>query len=184
MGKHGYPFKDIRMKSIDINLFFSYSASFIERQFRKFASEYLSDSLFSLLISDERQYSILYQKIMNQPIIRPSQTVRLNEDDDTDNTTMGYNAVAQQITTKSSKPSTKSTDTAKKLILHYHHEKRFHSFKHDLHKLYDDTYQNTPGIDLKLLIGNRNRRNAAHQLIRKRPKQILLRDKPIKRKSA
>ena len=82
----------------------------------------------------------------------------------------------------SSKPNDASTDKVKRIILHYHHEKRFHSFKSDLHKLFDDTFENTSAKELKLIIGNRNRRNAAHQLIRKRPKRILLRDKPIKGK--
>jgi len=134
------------------------------------------------LISDAQQYYIFYHKLINEPIIRPSQIARLNNDDDTDNTSMGYSAAAQQITTTSIKASDKSADKVKKLILHYHHEKRFHSFKHDLHKLYNDTFKNTPGADLKLMIGNRNRRSAAHQLIRKRPKQSLLQDTPIKRK--
>ena len=87
------------------------------------------------------------------------QTARLN-DDDIDDTNMGYNANAQQIATVNSKQSTKSDDKVKRIILHYHHEKRFHSFKCDLHKLYDDTIKNTPGMDLKLIIGNHNRRNA------------------------
>ena len=38
-------------------------------------------------------------------------------------------------------------------------------------------------MELEFIIGNRNRRNTAHQLIRKRPKQTLLQDKTPKRKS-
>jgi hypothetical protein len=78
----------------------------------------------------------------------------------------------------------KATDKVKnyehKLILHYIHEKRFQSFKHDIHKLYKDIFGDPSAMNVKIIVANRNRRSATHELIRKRPKKALLQDRPIK----
>lgn len=119
---------------------------------------------------------------MNQPIRRPSQTARFDDVDAMDNTDIGYNEAARQQITASIRTNATSKKKIERLIVHYHHEKRFHSSKRDLHKVYDDTFKDTSAMDAKFIVANRNRRNAAHQLIRKRPKQTLLQDKPIKSK--
>jgi hypothetical protein len=49
-----------------------------------------------------------------------------------------------------------------------------------MHKIYDDVFKNTTVDDVKLIVGNRNRRSARYNLIRKRPKQSLLRNIPMK----
>jgi hypothetical protein len=68
------------------------------------------------------------------------------------------------------------------LIIHYTHEKRLHDFKRDMHQVYDDVFKNTPVSDVKLIVGNRNRRNASKELIHKRPKLSILKNKPKKSK--
>ena len=70
----------------------------------------------------------------------------------------------------------------KKLIIHYTHEKRLESLKRDMHKIYLDVFKNTPVEDLKLIVGTRNRRDARNELIRKRPSQRLLKNKPRRSK--
>ena len=69
-----------------------------------------------------------------------------------------------------------------KLIIHYTHGKRFHSFKHDMHKLYEDHFGNPAAMNIKMIVGNCNRRSARHELIRKRPNKALLQNRPIKSK--
>jgi hypothetical protein len=49
-----------------------------------------------------------------------------------------------------------------------------------MHRLWPDILKKSSGIDLKVIVGNRNRRSARHELIRKRPKQALLKNKTIK----
>ena len=39
-----------------------------------------------------------------------------------------------------------------------------------MHHAYADVFQNTPAMQIKLTVGNRNRRDAQNELIRKRPK--------------
>ncbi|CAF1379646.1 unnamed protein product [Adineta steineri] len=46
----------------------------------------------------------------------------------------------------------------------------------------DNVFKNTPAMDLKLIVGNRNRRDAKNELIRKRPKRSLLQCKQIQNK--
>ncbi len=49
--------------------------------------------------------------------------------------------------------------------------------------MYENMFNNTPVSAFKMIVGNRNRRDARHELIRKRPKSSLLEKKPIKSKS-
>ena len=84
--------------------------------------------------------------------------------------------------------STTATTTDKvinyedKLIFHYIHEKRFHSFKRDMHKLYEDYFGDPSIMNMKMIVGNCNRRSARHELIRKRPQKTLLQNRIIKSK--
>jgi hypothetical protein len=70
----------------------------------------------------------------------------------------------------------KDNQLAKKMIVHYTHEKRFHSFKRDIHRILGNTFQKQIDKDIKLIVGNRNRQNAQKELVRKRPKQSLLKN--------
>ena len=65
-------------------------------------------------------------------------------------------------------------NTSNTLIIHYTHEKRFSSFKHDMHLIYDSTFLQHIGHDIKLIVGNRNRRDSTRELITKRPKRYIL----------
>jgi hypothetical protein len=47
---------------------------------------------------------------------------------------------------------------------------------------YDDIFQNTPAMHTRMAVSTRNRRDAKHEVIRKRPKRILLRNTITKRK--
>ncbi|CAF1433859.1 unnamed protein product [Rotaria magnacalcarata] len=73
---------------------------------------------------------------------------------------------------------------ANKLIVHYTHEKRFQTFKSDMHQVYDNIFKFTPAADVKLIVGNKNRRSGKTELICKRPKQSLLINKPVKSKAS
>jgi hypothetical protein len=68
----------------------------------------------------------------------------------------------------------KPTNYGEKLFVHYKHEKRFQSCKQDMHRVYEDVFNNTPAMYAKLIVGNRNHRDAKNELIRKRSKKTLL----------
>jgi hypothetical protein len=114
------------------------------------------------------------QTLLGQPTQRQSQVALSAATADIDN-----DPTDEQIMKMENE---KNTTTANETIynkddrffVHYTHEKRFQSLKRDMHKLYQDTFENTAAIYSKLIVGNRNRRNAQHELVRKRPKKTLL----------
>jgi hypothetical protein len=113
------------------------------------------------------------EKLLGQPTQRQSQAALSAatadiENDQTDESTMEKE---NTTTTTANKPIYNRDD---KLFVHYTHEKRFQSLKRDMHRVYQNTFENSPAIYTQLVVGNRNRRNAQHELVRKRPKKTLL----------
>jgi hypothetical protein len=51
-----------------------------------------------------------------------------------------------------------------------------------MHEKYADVFKNTPAMNVRLIVGNRNRRAATNDLIRKKPQKSLLTNKPGKSK--
>ena len=119
------------------------------------------------------------RKLLGQPTQLQSQVVLSAatadiDNDQTDEEKMEKENNTTTTTTTNNKPIYNNSD---KLFVHYTHEKRFQSLKRDMHKIYRDIFGNTPAIYSKLIVGNRNRRNAQHELIRKRPPKTLLQNK-------
>ena len=111
-------------------------------------------------------------KILNLPTARQSQVaqsaIEANIDDDQPN---DHRAAISETTTTSDN-TTNQYDT--KQFVHYTHEKRFHSLKRDMHQVYENIFSGTPAMTAKIIVGNRNRRDAQNELIRKRPPKRLL----------
>lgn len=51
----------------------------------------------------------------------------------------------------------KSSSSSNKLFIHYNHEKRFRSFKRDLHQIHNKIIPRDLPLDHRLIVGNRNR---------------------------
>ncbi len=121
------------------------------------------------------------QQLMGQPTPRQSQVAASAataniDNDQTDDTIAIDSQKATKI--KGKKP----INYGDQLFVHYTHEKRFQPFKRDMHQVYDNVFKNTPAIDMKLIVGNRNCRDAKNELVHNRPKAALLRNKRIKNK--
>jgi hypothetical protein len=162
-------------------IFSSYPSSFIDNQFEKFFIEYISSSSFLPVIDNETQLFLMRDKIMRQPTSRQSQVAMSTsianiDNDQTDDTV----DIESKEPTKNA--GRKPTNYGDKLFFHYTHEKRFESFKRDMHKIYDTVFKNTPAMDLRVIVGNRNRPDAKTEIISKRPKLSLLQSKRIKNK--
>jgi hypothetical protein len=71
----------------------------------------------------------------------------------------------------------KQNEFKNKLIIHYTHENRFNTCKRDMHRIFQDTIANNPIIETKLIVGNRNQRSTMRELIRKRPRHTILKNK-------
>ena len=60
------------------------------------------------------------------------------------------------------------------IVVHYSHERRFQSFQREIDQVYDKLFENTAAMNVKMIVGNKNRSDAKKELIHKRPKQSLL----------
>ena len=132
------------------------------------------------MLDDGRQFSLVRRRLLNQPTLRQSQVARsaasANHPNDQADDTTGVESVA--CTNPKDEHSTHRRD---RLFIHYTHEKRFRPFKRDMHRVYEDVFRSTPAMNVKLVVGNRNRRDAMNELIRKRPKRSLLTNSVTKR---
>ena len=148
----------------------------IEKELRKFFLDHLSPSSFLPFVTDEDQYFILRQQLLKRPTTRQSQLLASVS---TANTDSNHERDSHQIDRMSTslQSTGDKTDYADKLIVHYTHEKRFHSFKRQMHQVYEDVFKNTPAMTVKLIVGSRNRSDARNDLIRKRPQSSLLKNK-------
>jgi hypothetical protein len=162
---------------------FSYPSSFIDKQFRKFLYEYISLTSFLPLINDKQQFKRMRQNILGQPTPQQSQVAISAATADLDNYSTNEESIQTTTTISNNKQENNDTKAnGNNIIVHYKHEKRFHSFKRDMHHIYDNTFQNQIDKDIKMIVGNRNRRDAKKELIHKRPKQYLIKNKTHKRK--
>ncbi|CAF1431400.1 unnamed protein product [Adineta steineri] len=169
-------------RSIKLMLLYNgYPSSFIDQQFHKFFNEFIYATSILSFIENEQQYILLRHEILGQPTPQQSQTALRATTADVDNDQTDVTAETtsrESITTIHKKP----INYADRLFLHYKHEKRFQPFKRNMHQIYQNVFKNTPAMDLRLIVGNRNRRDAKNELIRKRPKRSLLQCKQIRTK--
>ena len=113
-------------------------------------------------------------KLLGQPTPRQSQVTLSAALADLDNDQTEEQPKPTEETTE--RKDQKSNKTNDKLFVHYTHEKRFESFKRDIHSGYEDVFVNTPAMHAKIVVGNRNRRDTRNEIIRKRPPRTLLRN--------
>ncbi|CAF3519163.1 unnamed protein product, partial [Rotaria socialis] len=140
-------------------LYNRYPSSFIEKQFRNFFSEYINSSSFLPFIDNETQFVAMRNKILNLPTVRQSQVSisAATADIDNDQTDEPQNEPITTTTTTAQERNKKEHTRGNKLIVHYTHEKRFQTFKSDIHQVYDNIFKDTPAADVKLIVGNKNR---------------------------
>ncbi|CAF4263437.1 unnamed protein product, partial [Rotaria magnacalcarata] len=151
-------------------LYNGYPSTFIENEFHKYLSDYISTSTFLPLIDDENKFFQLRQKLLGQPTPRQSQVALSAATADIDNDPIANETKqSNESTTKVDQKTIKNYE--EKLFLHYTHEKRFKVFKRDMHHVYEHTFRATPAMYTNLIVGNRNRRQASDELIHKRPTQ-------------
>ncbi|CAF1200198.1 unnamed protein product [Rotaria sp. Silwood1] len=160
-----------------------YPSSFIDKQFFKFFNKYkISTTPFLSMCTDEKQFKQMRQIILRIPTYKQSQVAlsaaTANLDNDPSDEPL------MQETNIINDPEKNDAKLDNKIIIHYTHEKRLHSFKRDMHRIMDHTFENKLDKDIKLIVGNRNRRAAENELIRKRPKQSLLKNRIPKKLSS
>ena len=124
-------------------------------------------------------------KLLGEPTARQSQTALSAATADMDNDQTDDQIVTDQTTTTTTTTVTTNNQNPRnygdKFFVHYTHEQRFNTLKRDMHQVYEHTFQNTPAMYTKMVVGTRNRRDTKNELIRKRPKRTLLQNTITKR---
>ena len=143
---------------------FSYSSTFIEKEFRKYFHEYLLSTSLLPYITDEQQFSLLRNKLFHPSTDQQSKTTQ-----NVSNTDIQNDSIPRI-------PKKQENKLQNKLFIHQTHEKRFRSMPRGLHELHKELFSQSATKTVKMIVGGRNRRNATHELIRKWPLQSLLKN--------
>ena len=159
---------------------FSYPSTFIEREFRKYFQEYLPSTYLLSHITSEQNFFLMRQKLFTQSTEQQSQNIQSVSTMENKNNRTHSIGKNQQLETQQIQTENKFHI---KFFIHHTHENRFQPMKRGLHDVHKEVLDQSATKNVKMIVGNRNRRNATHELIRKRPQQSLLQNKPRKSKS-
>ncbi|CAM4986946.1 unnamed protein product, partial [Rotaria socialis] len=159
-------------------LYNGYPSTFIENEFHKYFSEYISKSPFLPLIDDEQKYFLLRKQILGQPTPRQTQVALSAALADIDNDPLDDDE-KQQPNPDPKKSEENISNINQKFFTHFTYEKRFKTSKRDMHQVYHDIFKDIPAMYTKLIVGNRIHRQTHNELIRKRPNKNLLRNTTI-----
>ncbi|CAF2106603.1 unnamed protein product, partial [Rotaria magnacalcarata] len=117
------------------------------------------------------------KEILGLPTPRQSQVAMSAALADIDNNPPDDERQQPNLHTKN--PEEKISNYNEKFFTHFTYEKRFETCKRDMHQVYNHAFQDTPAMYTKQIVGNRNRRQAQNELIRKRPNKTLLQNTTI-----
>jgi len=159
---------------------FSYPSTFIDQQFEHFFSKYIAPWSFIPYIFTEDQFNVIHQDLSEHTTPRQSQVAFSAAKADLDNDQTDHEHATTTVTKILS--SSSSLSSSNKLFIHYKYEKRFRSFKRDIHQIHNRVIPRHLALDLRLIVGTYNRSNAKNELIRKKPKQWLLKDQTSRNK--
>ncbi len=119
--------------------------------------------MISPLIDNENDFAIIRRRLLNRPTMTEYQIAsRIATTNDKPHDDTVENPLVQHRQNKESK-------WLNNLIIHYTHEKRLQNYKKDIRLLWNKTFEKTPIIFTKLVIGNRNGPNLMQELLHRRP---------------
>ena len=115
------------------------------------------------MINTEKDYSFIRQTLLSKPTIPEYQIAsRIAKSIPFER----YEIVDDPLVrSRLDKPSKFDTN----IIIHYTYEKRFQCNNIYLHQLWNQTFQQTPVMERRLIIGNRNSPNMTRELVHRRP---------------
>ncbi len=141
----------------------SYPPRYIYSRFNKFFSSGLPTSFLLFMITIEHNFAFTRRILLNRPTIPEYQIAsRITRTINVDSEEVVDNPLVRARLRKKTKFDTN-------LIIHYTYEKRLQRNKKDIHQLWNQIFQQTPIMDTRLIIGNRNSRNLTRELVHRRP---------------
>jgi len=120
----------------------------------KFFTSNITISSIIPFINNEQDFIFIQNHLLNKTAVTEHQIAsRIAKTIDPNTTDTSDDPLVQRRLRQQSK-------WIDKVIIHYTHEALFESFKKDIHQLWNHTFGKTPVTNTKLIVGNRNSRNA------------------------
>jgi hypothetical protein len=142
----------------------SYPPRYIHTQFNKFLSSHLSTSYILPNIDNQGNFALIRSNLLATPTISEYQiafrivkAIKNDPQPETDN------PLVEARLNKQSK-------FHQNLIIHQTYEKRLKNNKKDIHQLWHRTFTQTPVLNTRLIIGNRNNHNMTRELLHRQPR--------------
>ena len=152
-----------------------YPSAFIAKYYRRFcAKHHLKTMQLTTTITDTRGYHSARRTILHLPTASQSQQLRRVRDtiNDPNDAT---NVLVENLLADRQKPSEEPKQPKpKRLIVHYHHERRLTSYKRKIHHAWTTTFDHTPLPTTHLIVGNRNHSNLKRELIREKSRGAII----------
>ncbi len=115
------------------------------------------------MITSENDFAFIRRILLTKPTIpqhqiasRIAQTTNVNSEEQ-----VPYPSVKERLT--------EQTENNMNLIVHSKHEKRLAANKKEIHQIWNQTFQQTPVMNTRLIIDNRNNHNLTKELVKRRP---------------
>jgi hypothetical protein len=153
-----FPFKPIRYTR-------RYPPTYIDTHFKNFFAKFPSTTLSSILplIHSENEFFAMRKQLLDRPTADRNKLEKSVQ-----------NADKEHGATSTEPQKQINQHYSRRLILHSTHEHRLQAIKRDFHQIWSTTFAATPVMETKVIVGNRNRRNAKLELIQTRPKASLI----------
>jgi len=143
----------------------SYPPRYIHWQFIKFFSFHFQTSDILPTIKNENTIRRLHYLFVNTPTIseyqiatRIARAIKQNPTEQLDNSLVRFQLKKKQIEQKDH------------LLIHYVYEKRLRNNKKDIHQLWNQIFKETPVLNTRLIIGNRNNHNLIQEIVQRHPR--------------
>jgi hypothetical protein len=138
---------------------FSYPPRYLYNQFNQFFPSNLPISDVLPTIHTENDFARLRYLLLNRPTILEYQIASRAAEaiENSQNEEMADPLVKSRLY--------KQSKFDHKLIIHYTYEKRLQTNKKAIHRLWHQTFKQTPVMDTRLIIGNRNSPNMTQELV-------------------
>ena len=115
------------------------------------------------MIHDENEFLLLRRQLMKQTTVHEHRrAARIAR-------TMDYDDPPTNVHPLVEEKLLKRKERAKSVILHYTHEQRFAHYKRAIHRMWNDTFHNTPLQSATLIVGTRNNPNLGKELVCRNP---------------
>ena len=143
----------------------SYPPSFIHKWFMKFLTTHIRTTTLLPFIEKEYLFTLIRNFLLHKPTATAHRVAsRIANATDAHNPDIVDDPLVRLQLNKKSK----WTDN---IIIHYTHEARLQAYKKAVHQLWHQIFKETPVMNTKLIIGNRNNLNNELRVAHRRPRQ-------------